>query len=202
MKIKKISFKKYYAYDYDNNCLVNIYDSLDDIVNHLTAIYSKYVKININKQSICGKAAIKKPGYKNLYGFYWYNANSILERSNQIDEINAFKDLDDYTKIMLEQNVVDKYLKKDLIILRNNNMELVEVFINIYKALESIGIRINSGKKLLQKRTMAAFLPKRNNCVWITGRDIENQYTLDELFDNIKSTTIKYNLTEENFRQL
>ena len=202
MILKRSYIKKYYAYNYDNNCLVNIYDSLDDIVNHLTAIYSKYVKININKQSICGKAAIKKPGYKNLYGFYWYNANSILERSNQIDEINAFKDLDDYTKLMLEQNVIDKYLKKDLIILRNNNMELVEVFINIYKALESIGISTNPGKSLLQKRTMTAFLPKRNNCVWTTGRDIENQYTLDELYDCVKSTAIKYNLTEEDFRQL
>ena len=196
MKIKRVPFKNYYAYDYDNNCLVNIYDSLDDIVNHLTTIYSKYIKININKQSLCGKAAIKKSGYKNLYGFYWYNANSILERSNQIDEINIFKDLDDYTKLMLEQNVISKYLKKDLIILRNNNMELVEVFMNIYKALESIGIKTNSGKSLLQKRIMTAFLPKRKNCIWTTGRDVDNQYTLDELFDKLKQTKVIYNLSD------
>lgn len=196
MILKRNSTKKYYAYNYDDNCLVNIYDSLDDIVNHLTTIYSKYIKININKQSLCGKAAIKKSGYKSLYGFYWYNANSILERSNQIDEINTFKDLDDYTKLMLEQNVISKYLKKDLIILRNNNMELVEVFMNIYKALESIGIKTNSGKSLLQKRIMTVFLPKRKNCTWTTGRDIENQYTLDELFDKLKQTKIMYNLSD------
>lgn len=196
MILKKNSIRKYYAYNCDDNCLVNIYDSLDDIVDHLTAIYSKYIKININKQSLCGKAAIKKSGYKSLYGFYWYNANSILERSNQINEINAFKDLDDYTKLMLEQNVISKYLKKDLIILRNNNMELVEVFMNIYKALESIGIKTNSGKSLLQKRIMTVFLPKRKNCTWITGRDIENQYTLDELFDKLKQTKVIYNLLD------